>query len=81
MQRLKRASEKEGRSECNFRLIIRLRNTCQVSPAYILLEVPCSIRRSGVSSIKGSKGNRQSSNNLSLRKQKDQRRRETKVEQ
>jgi len=37
----KRASEKEGRSECKFRLIIRLRITCQVSTAYILLEVPC----------------------------------------
>ena len=53
----KRASEKRGKSKCKFRLIIRLRNTCQVSTAYILLEVPCSIRGSGVSSIKCSKGN------------------------
>jgi len=37
-----RASEKRGKSECKFRLIIRLRITCQVSAAYILLEVPCS---------------------------------------
>ena len=32
-----RASEKTGKSECKFRLIIRLRITCQVSTAYILL--------------------------------------------
>jgi len=53
----RRASEKEERSEHKFRLIIRLRITCQVSTAYILLEVPCSIRGSGVSSTKCSKGN------------------------
>jgi len=53
----RRASEKRERSEYKFRLIIGLRNTCQVSTAYILLEVPCSIRESGVSSIKCSKGN------------------------
>src|ERR1700727_1496386 len=47
-----RKSERKGRSEHKFRLIIRLGNTCQVSTAYILLEVPCSIRGSGVSSIK-----------------------------
>jgi len=52
----KRASEKTGKSECKFRLIIRLRNTCQVSTAYILLELPCSIKGSGVSNIKCSKG-------------------------
>jgi len=52
-----KVSEKEGRSEHKFRLIIRLRITCQVSTAYILLEVPCSVRGSGVSSIKCSKGN------------------------
>jgi len=51
-----RVSEKRGRSECKFRLIVRLGNTCQVSTAYILLQVPCSIRGSGVSSIKCSKG-------------------------
>jgi len=34
-----------------------VRNTCQVPTAYILLEVPCSIRGSGVSSIKCSKRN------------------------
>ena len=53
----RRVSEKGGRSECKFRLIIILRITCQVFTAYILLEVPCSIRGSGVSSIKCSKGN------------------------
>jgi len=52
-----RASEKRGKSEHKFRLIIRLRITCQLSTAYILLEVPCSIRESGVSSIKCSEGN------------------------
>jgi len=52
----KRASEKTGKSEHKFRLIIRLGNTCQVSTSYILLEIPCSIRGSGVSSIKCSKG-------------------------
>ena len=52
----RRASEKTGRSECKFRLIIRLGNTCQVSTSYILLEIPCSIRECGVSSIKCSKG-------------------------
>jgi len=31
----KRASEKREQSECKFRLIVRLRNTCQVSTAYI----------------------------------------------
>ena len=41
-----RTSEKRGRSERKFRLIIRLGNTCQVSTAYILLEVLCSIRGS-----------------------------------
>ena len=35
----KRAREKAGRSECKFRLIIRLKVTCQVSTAYILLDV------------------------------------------
>jgi len=35
----RRANEKTGRSECKFRLIIRLRITCQVSTAYILLDV------------------------------------------
>jgi len=53
----RRVSEKKGRSEHKFRLIIRLKNTCQVSTAYILLEVPCSIRGSGVSSIKCNKRN------------------------
>jgi len=53
----RRASEKGGRSECKFRLITRLGNTWQVSTAYILFEVPCSIRGSGVSSIKCSEGN------------------------
>ena len=48
--------KKRGRSERKFRLMIRLRITCQVSTAYVLLEVPCSIRGSGVSSIKCSKG-------------------------
>jgi len=52
-----RESKKKGKSEHKFRLIIRLRNTCQVSKAYILLELPCSIRGSGVSSIKCSEGN------------------------
>ena len=52
-----RVSEKKGKSECKFRLIIRLRTTCQVSTAHILLELPCSIRGSGVSSIKCSEGN------------------------
>ena len=51
-----RVSEKRGKSEHKLRLIIRLRVTCQVSIAYILLEVPCSIMGSGVSSIKCSKG-------------------------
>ena len=53
----KRVSEKTGKSELAFRLIIRLRITCQVSTAYILLEVSGSIRGSDVSSIKCSKGN------------------------
>jgi len=53
----RRASEKKGRSERKFRLIIRLGITCQVSTSYILLEIPCSIRGSGVSSTKCSKGN------------------------
>ena len=57
MKTKERTSDKEGRSECKFRLIIRLRKTCQVSTAYILLEVPCSIRGSGVSSIMCSKWN------------------------
>jgi len=35
----RRVREKAGRSECKFRLIIRLRITCQVSTAYILLDV------------------------------------------
>ena len=52
----KRANEKTGRSEHKFRLIIRLGNTCQVTTSYILLEIPCSIRGSDVSSIKCSKG-------------------------
>jgi len=38
----RRASEKKGKSECRFRSIIRYKNTCQVSTAYILLEFPCS---------------------------------------
>ena len=42
----RRVREKKGRSEHKFRLIIRLGNTCQVSTAYILLEVLCSIRGS-----------------------------------
>jgi len=49
-------NEKTGKSEHKFRLIIRLGNTCQVTTSYILLEIPCSIRGSGVSSTKGSKG-------------------------
>jgi len=53
----KRVNEKTGKSEHKFRLIIRLGNTCQVSTSYILLEIPCFIRGSGVSSTKGSKGN------------------------
>jgi len=52
----RRASEKTGKSEPKFRLMIRLGITCQVSTTYILLEVPCCIRGSGVSSIKCSKG-------------------------
>jgi len=52
-----RVSEKRGKSECKFRLIIRLRIACQVSTAFILLVVLCSIRGSGISSIKYSKGN------------------------
>ena len=52
----RRVREKKGRSERKFRLIIRLGNTCQVTTSYILLEIPCSIRGSDVSSIKGSKG-------------------------
>ena len=52
----RRAREKKGRSEHKFRLIIRLGNTCQVTTSYILLEFPCSIRGSDVSSTKGSKG-------------------------
>jgi len=51
----RRAREKKGRSEHKFRLIIRLEITCQVTTSYILLEIPCSIRGSDVSSIKGSK--------------------------
>jgi len=51
-----RVSEKREKSEQKFRLIIRLRNTYQVSTAYLLLESPCSIRGSEVSSIKCSKG-------------------------
>jgi len=50
-----KVSEKREKSEQKFRLIIRLRNTCQVSTAYILLDDLCSIRGSGVSSIKCSK--------------------------
>ena len=53
----RRAREKKGRSEHKFRLIIRLGNTCQITTSYILLEIPCSIRGSDVSSTKGSKGN------------------------
>jgi len=53
----RRASEKKGKSEHKFGLIIRLGITCQVSTSYILLELPCSIRGSGVSSIKCSEGN------------------------
>ena len=53
----KRANEKTGKSEHKFRLIIRLGNTCQVTTSYILLEIPCSIRGSDVSSTKSSKGN------------------------
>ena len=34
-----RVREKKGKSECKFRLIIRLKITCQVSTAYILLDV------------------------------------------
>jgi len=45
----RRASEKTGKSQCKFRFIIRLENTCQVFTAYIPLEVSCSIRGSGVS--------------------------------
>jgi len=52
----RRASEKKGKSEHKFRLIIRLGITCQVTTVCILLEVPCSIRGSGVSSTKCSKG-------------------------
>jgi len=47
----RRAREKTGKSECKFRLIIRLGNTCQVSTSYILLEIPCSIRGSDVSRV------------------------------
>jgi len=46
----RRAREKKGRSERKFILIIRLGNTCQVITSYILLEIPCSIRGSDVSS-------------------------------
>jgi len=53
----RRVNEETGRSEHKFRLIIRLGNTCQVSTSYILLEIPCSIMGSDVSSTKGSKGN------------------------
>ena len=53
----RRTREKKGRSECKFRLIITLGNTCQVTTSHILLEIPCSIRESGVFSTKGSKGN------------------------
>jgi len=35
----RRASDKKGKSEHMFRLIIRLRNTCQISTAYLLLEL------------------------------------------
>jgi len=52
----RRAREKKGRSEHKFRLIIRLGITCQVSTSYILLEIPCFIRGSDVSSTKCSKG-------------------------
>jgi len=44
------------KAEHKFRLIIRLKNTCQVFRAYILLRNLCSIRGSGVSSIKCSDG-------------------------
>ena len=57
MKTKERASEKRGRFEHMFRLIVRLRDTCQVFTAYILLEVPCSIRGSGASNIKCSKRN------------------------
>jgi len=35
----KRAGKKAGRSEHKFRLVIRLKITCQVSTAHILLDV------------------------------------------
>ena len=43
---------RKKKTEHKFRLIIGLENTCQVFIAYILLRNLCSIRGSGVSSIK-----------------------------